>query len=414
MKRAVRLLTKWQNSSFFRKEAIMKSGSNTVILILAFGVFSIINTEMGIIGILPLIADVYNVDISAAGLLVSLFALAVAVSGPILPLIMSRFNRKYVLSAVLAVFFLCNLVAAFVENFEVLLIVRVLPAFLHPVYVSLAFSAASASVSPKDMPKAAAKVMAGVSAGMVLGVPVMSWTAEVFSLQIAILLFAAVNAAALLAVILGIPSMPKTDKMSYDSQLRVLKDTNVLISFSVVVCLNGGIFGVFSYMADYLQSTVHLVPQIVSAVLLVYGIANIAGNLLAGRILTWQPLKLIYIFPIAVSALYIAMYYSSFAVWLTVFLVLVWGVLSGINGNINQYLMTKAAPNVTEFANALFLVAANVGTSIGVFICGAVITHMGVSWILFGGIAFFAASIILIWCRYHHIEQIADGGKIVF
>lgn len=391
----------------------MKAGSNTVIFILTFGVFSIINTEMGVIGLLPLIADAYNVDISAAGLLVSLFALAVAVSGPVLPLIMSGFNRKYVLSAVLAVFFICNLIAAFAQDFTLLLIVRVLPAFLHPVYVSLAFSAAAASVSREDMQKATAKVMAGVSAGMVLGVPVMSRTAEVFSLQSAMLVFAAVNAAAFLAVLLGIPSMPKTSKISYGSQLKVLKDKNVLFSFAAVICLNGGIFGVFSYMADYLQRVIHLAPQIVSIMLLIYGIANIAGNIIAGRLLARRPLKVIYLFPIAVSALYIVMFCSNSAtgLWLTMLFMLVWGILSGINANVNQYLMTSSALNAPDFANALFLVAANVGTSIGSLICGAVITHMGINLILLGGIAFFAGGMFFIRCRYQNSIQITDDEK---
>lgn len=393
----------------------MKAGSNTVIFILTFGVFSIINTEMGVIGLLPLIADAYNVDISAAGLLVSLFALAVAVSGPILPLIMSGFNRKYVLSAVLAVFFICNLIAFFAQDFTLLLIVRVLPAFLHPVYVSLAFSAAAASVSREEMPKAAAKVMAGVSAGMVLGVPVMSWTAEEFSLQSAILVFAAINAAAFMAVLLGIPSMPKASKISYGSQLKVLKDKNVLFSFASVVCLNGGIFGVFSYMADYLQRVVHLDPQIVSVMLLIYGIANIAGNIIAGRLLILRPMKVIYLFPIAVSALYAAMFFSSSTIglWPAVLLVSIWGILSGINANVNQYLMIEAAPSAPDFANALFLVAANVGTGIGALICGAVITHMGINLILVGGIVFFVCGLIFIRCRYQHSIQVTDDEKSI-
>ena len=37
-----------------------------LLLILAFGVFSILNTEMGIIGILPMAAEMYQVDIVQA------------------------------------------------------------------------------------------------------------------------------------------------------------------------------------------------------------------------------------------------------------------------------------------------------------------------------------------------------------
>ena len=93
------------------------------------GVFGILNTEMGFIGILPYIAQRYDVTIVRAGLLISLFALGVAVSGPVMPLIFSRFNRKYVMLFVLGLFTICNTISVFAENFNLLLAVRVISAF---------------------------------------------------------------------------------------------------------------------------------------------------------------------------------------------------------------------------------------------------------------------------------------------
>ena len=92
---------------------------NVLILILAIGTFSILNTEVGIIGILPLIAEKFSVDITQAGLLVSLFALIIAGAGIIMPLLFSGFNRKKVMIAVLTIFSVCNLIAAFALNFAV-------------------------------------------------------------------------------------------------------------------------------------------------------------------------------------------------------------------------------------------------------------------------------------------------------
>ena len=122
------------------------------LLILTIGVFSIINTEMGVIGILPLISSSYGIDIATAGLLVSLFALTVAISGPTLPLLFSRYDRKKIMILVLTIFLVCNIISAFAMSFNVVVIARVLPAFFHPVYVSLAFSVASSSVKPEDIP----------------------------------------------------------------------------------------------------------------------------------------------------------------------------------------------------------------------------------------------------------------------
>jgi len=168
--------------------------NNLLILILTIGVFGILNTEMGIVGILPLIADHFDISISTAGLLVSLFALAVAISGPTMPLLFSGINRKKVMLLVLGVFVLGNIVSIFASNFTILLIARVIPAFLHPVYVSIALTTAAASVSKEEAPKATSKVFMGVTGGMVLGAPVSSFIANTTSLEMAMLFFTIVNA----------------------------------------------------------------------------------------------------------------------------------------------------------------------------------------------------------------------------
>lgn len=85
----------------------------------------------------------------------------------------------------LSVFVIFNLVSVFTTNFTVLLITRAIPAFFHPLYVSIAFSTAASSVSREDAPKAVSKIFAGVSAGMVLGVPVTSYIASEFSFSAA-------------------------------------------------------------------------------------------------------------------------------------------------------------------------------------------------------------------------------------
>ena len=182
--------------------------NKSLIFILTIGVFSIINTEMGVVGILPLVSENYGVTVSAAGLLVSMFALVVAVSGPTMPLLFSGINRKKAMILVLSVFTLCNAVSAFAANFPVVLAARVIPAFFQPVYVSMAMSVAGASVPEKEASKAVSKVMMGVSAGMVLGVPIVSYISNMTSLRVGTLFFAGVNAAALIATIFAVPDLP--------------------------------------------------------------------------------------------------------------------------------------------------------------------------------------------------------------
>jgi predicted MFS family arabinose efflux permease len=228
-------------SKFILKKSIKERGTslrkhnNLLVLILTIGVFGILNTEMGVIGILPDIAEHFHISVSKAGWLVSLFALVVAVSGPTLPLLFSRINRKKVMLLVLGVFVLGNIVSTFTSNFTILLMARIIPAFFHPIYCSLAFSVAAASVRKEEAPKAVAKVFIGVSAGMVIGVPVASFIASAVSLQMALGFFAVVNAITFIATLLFVPSMPVEGRLSYGAQLSVLKKSITWLSIVTVI-----------------------------------------------------------------------------------------------------------------------------------------------------------------------------------
>ncbi|MBU5348467.1 MFS transporter [Paenibacillus lautus] len=373
--------------------------TNLLIFILTFGVFGILNTEMGVIGIMPLIADDFNVSITKAGLIVSLFALAVAISGPTLPLLFSGMNRKKVMLLVLGIFFLGNVVSAITSNFTILLIARVVPAFFHPIYVSLAFTVAAASVSKEDAPKAVSKVFIGVSAGMVLGVPITSVIANATSLGMAMLFFAIVNAVVFIATLLFVPSMPVGEKLSYGAQLSVLKRSITWHSIAAVIFMNGAVFGVYSYLSEYLENITMMSWNTISLMLLIYGGANIVGNILAGKLLTKNAIKSVVIFPFALGAIYLILFFlGRFSVPMYL-IILLWGILAGIGANINQYWITSTAPEAPEFANGIFLTSTNLGTTIGATVCGLFISRLGTQYVVFGGILFLILSSVSIFLR---------------
>lgn len=371
------------------------------VFILTLGVFSIINTEMGVVGILPMISTHYNVSITSAGLLVSLFALAVAISGPTMPLIFSKFNRKTVMVFVLSTFTICNFISAFSTNFTLTLILRILPAFLHPVYVSMAFSVAGSSVNKEEAPKAVSKVMMGVSAGMVLGVPIVSYIANQTSLTIAMIFFGVVNLIALIITILFIPSSPVNQPLSYGEQLSVLKSKKTWISIIGVMLLNGSIFGIYSYLSEYLSQTTHLSANIISIVLFIYGMANILGNSIAGKMLTKTPTKFIYSSFIALFLIYVLQTIFGSMSYLAITITFIWGIMAGCVGNINQYVVTSAIPDAPDFGNGLFLAATNLGTTVGTSICGQTINTIGISSIYVAGFVMLLISLLFITMRFN-------------
>lgn len=377
----------------------MAKQNNLLIFILTIGVFGILNTEMGVIGILPSLAEHFNVSVSKAGLLVSLFALVIAVSGPTMPLLFSGINRKKVMLLVLGVFVVGNIVSIFTTNFSIALIARVIPALFHPIYCSLAFSVAAASVSKEEAPKAVSKVFIGVSAGMVVGVPIASFIASTISLQMAMVFFAVVNAIAFFATLLFVPSMPVTEKLSYGAQLSVLKKFVTWQSIVAVIFLNSAIFGVYSYLAEYLKTVTNMSSNTITIMLFVFGGANIIGNVLAGKLLTKNALSSVVLFPFVLGAVYILLFLFGHLSVPMAIITLFWGILAGVGGNINQYWIMSSAPEAPDFANGLFLTSANLGTTIGAAIGGLFISGLGTEYVVLVGILSLLLGSISIFLR---------------
>lgn len=386
---------------------------NVLILILAIGTFSILNTEVGIIGILPLIAEKFSVDITQAGLLVSLFALIIAGAGIIMPLLFSGFNRKKVMIAVLTIFSVCNLIAAFAPNFAVVLTARLIPAFFHPIYCSLAFVVAASLVDKKNVPQAISKVMMGVSAGIVIGIPVTSFIANTFSYQTAMLFFTLMNIIALVLTLIMIPSMPVKEKISYGSQLSVLKQSITWMSLFTVSAIGASLFAVYAYIAQYLQEISRISGENLSLALFLFGCASILGNFLAGKFLSRNAQKTATLYPVLFYILYMLVFVLGEFSIAMIPVIFFWGMLNGIGNNIQQFWIMSAIPKAPDFANGLFISFGNLGTTIGTFAGGVILADIGTHYIIFGGIFFLVLTWISILMRnVIYMTKIKSGAEV--
>lgn len=388
-----------------QKSKLTLNSGALLVFILTVGVFGIINTEMGVIGILPLIAETFHVTVPEAGWTVSVFALVVALSAPVTPLLFSGINRKKVMLLALGVFTLSNIISMLTSNFTVLLIARALPAFLHPVYVSMAFTVAASSVSKENAPKAVAKVFIGVSAGMVLGVPVTSYIASEVSFTMGMMFFTVVNALVFIATVIFVPSMPVKEKLSYGEQLGVLKKKIAWYSVIAVTLINGALFGFFSYMSDYLKMVTEVSYSVISGMLLIYGLANIVGNVIAGKQLAVNPVRSMVFIPFVLFVSYVGVYFVGEWMMGMAIIILILGILAGYAQNTMQYMITDAAPEAPDFANGLYLLSANLGTTIGAAVCGLFITYFNTRYSVFGSLLFLALGVVFVVLRVRAKES---------
>jgi predicted MFS family arabinose efflux permease len=215
----------------------------------------------------------------------------------------------------------------------------------------------------------------------------------------AMVFFTVVNAAVLVATLLVVPSMPVTESLTYGSQIAVVKKPIMIVSFLTVIFLNGAVFGFYSYMSDFLGTVTQMSPRIISGILLVYGVANMVGNVIAGKLLTKDANKSVIAIPFALIITYLLLFVVGNLTIGTAIIVILIGILCGIMNNINQYIITEAGPEAPDFSNGLFLTAANLGTTFGTAVCGMFLTAINTRYTLFGSIIFLVITAILVIIR---------------
>ena len=376
----------------------MMKNENLIIYIMMLGTFGVLSTEMGVVGILPQIAEYFNVNITQAGLFVSLFALTIAICGIFMPLVFSKFDRKKSFILVLAIFTIFSTIGAFVTDFNIALICRIIPAIFHPIYCGLALTVAAEIVEPEKAQDAVSKVIMGVSAGMIVGVPITTFVATNFGYQYAMIWFSIVTFIALIATIIFFPSLPGKEQ-TYGDQVSVAKRGIFIISTLGVIFLNAGMYTSYSYISEFLNAITNIFGSELSLVLFIYGIASIAGNWIGAKLLNSNVNRTVLSFPIIFSILLLGVFTFGFMKIPTIILIAVWGLLAGIGNDIAQYWMVSAAPQAPEFANGIFLSMGNVGVTIGTTIAGAVVLSMGVQYVMLAAIAVLILDLILLFIR---------------
>ena len=366
---------------------------------LMLGVFALLSMELGMMGVLPIVAEVYNVSVADAGWVVSIFALIVALVAPILPPLLTKYDAKKVLLFCLLVFSVSSFLAAFCTNFIVLLILRAIPAFFHPIFCAFAFSMAADSVPHNESPKAIAKIFIAVSAGMTLGVPLTSFIASNTSLEMSFIFFGALNALSLLATLLFIPNQKQEQKAPQNEQFKVLAKPIVWVSVIVVMLLNGAMFGFYSYMSEFLLNFTQVSFNLISALLLIYGLSNVIGNFIAGKSLVSAPNATLRIVPLSLIVLYNALFFGGGNVWGASVILIILGIFAGIGNNMAQFVVTSPIPEAKELANGLFISAANIGITLGTSLCGLFISLNGSRFVVLAAVCLVILSIIFLMLR---------------
>lgn len=253
------------------------------LLALCFGNFIIGTGTLIVPGMLPQLAEGLGVSLPVAGQLVTAFAAATCIGAPLLAGATSRIDRRVLLIAMQLVFVAGHLGAALLSSFWPMLAVRVLTSVGAALYTAQAASAAALLVPPSERGRAIAFVFLGWSVASVAGVPLGAYVSAVWGWREGFALVAAGAALGAAGVWLFVPRGLHVQPVSSAMWRSILRDPAVLATVGVTALFAGAGFGLFAYIVPAAKSFLGASPEAISGLLVVFGLAGVAGNMLAVR-----------------------------------------------------------------------------------------------------------------------------------
>ncbi|GHD63674.1 MFS transporter [Jeongeupia chitinilytica] len=350
---------------------------------LTISAFAIGTTEFVIVGLIPTIAADLHVSLPSAGLLVSLYALGVAIGAPILTALSGKLPRKTLLLALMALFTVGNLLAWQAPGYESLIVARILTGLAHGVFFSIGSTIATSLVPKEKAASAIAIMFTGLTVALVTGVPLGTFIGQHFGWRETFLAVSLLGVVAIAGIATLLPNTTRnTPPAPVLQQLQVLGQPRLLIAYAMTAVGYGGSFTAFTFLAPILQDVAGFSGNAVSLVMLVYGIAVAFGNLWGGKLADRHgpiaSLKLIFLL-LAVVLLVLTL--TATSKWLIVATILAWGVVAFGNVPALQVYVVKQAehytPHAVDVASGLNIAAFNVGIAIGASVGGLIVQHLG-------------------------------------
>ena len=252
---------------------------------LTISAFAIGTTEFVIVGLVPTIADQLSISLPSAGLLVSIYALGVAVGAPVLTALTGKLPRKQLLIGLMALFTAGNLLAWLSPNYETLVVARLLTGLAHGVFFSIGSTIATSLVPKEKAASAIAIMFGGLTVALVTGVPLGTFIGQHFGWRETFLAVSAIGVIALISSTILIPkNIPTRAVASLKDQLKVMTHPRLLIIYAITALGYGGVFTAFTFLAPMMQNLAGYSPAAVSWILLGYGVSVAIGNIWGGKL----------------------------------------------------------------------------------------------------------------------------------
>jgi DHA1 family purine ribonucleoside efflux pump-like MFS transporter len=371
------------------------------VLSLAMGVFGLVTAEFLPASLLTPIAADLGITNGAAGQTVTATAVIGTFAGIFMPILTRNLDRRLVMWSLTTLLIASSLLAAFATNLPTLLGARLLLGIGIGGFWSMMAAIAMRLVPERLLPRALSIVFTGVSVATVSAAPVGAYLGDLFGWRTVFGIAAGIGALTLLVQVLSLPSLPPQAKPNLRTLVELLRRPSIRLVLATILISISGHFAGFTYVRPYLEQIPALSIEVISLVLLAYGVGGFFGNLVGGAITarSAQASVITGAFTIAVTSFVLVAFGAT--PWIAAIGVAFWGFAFGAIPVGVQTWIVQAAPDQPEGASGLIVAAFQIAIASGAVLGGLLVDSLGPTGVIgYCGIAtLLGAALVLAFNR---------------
>ena len=335
------------------------------LIALALAAFGIGTTEFVIMGLLPEVATDLSVSVPTAGLLITGYALGVAIGAPIMALLTSKLQRRKALLILMGIFILGNLLCALSTGYGLLMAARVVTALCHGAFFGIGSVEAASLAPPNRKASAIAMMFTGLTLANVLGVPFGTLLGQEAGWRMTFFAVSAIGVLAFIALFRFLPKRTEDHDVSIVAELAALRNGRIWLALSITVLFSAAVFTLFTYIAPILQQVTGLTPRGTSYTLLLIGVGLTLGNVVGGRLADWKLVPTIFgVFALLILLQMLFHWTSRDLVGAEITLFL-WGGVFFAGCSAVHYNALKTGADAPNLTSTLSIGAFNTGNALG-------------------------------------------------
>ncbi len=256
-----------------------------VIYMLGVTIFSLVTSEFMVAGMMQPLAAAFNISLTQVGHLISVYAAGMVIGGPILTTVLLKLRapNKKALLWLLTLYGVSQAVAALATTYEVLIIARLVTGVVGSACFGVALAICAEVVAVSLRTRAISIVLGGLMLATVFGVPMATLIEQYVNWRASFFLVVILTMAC--AILIGwlVPTVKDVPMNSVSQELASFKNRDLWAAFTTSALIIGATLAAFSYFAPILTEVTGFTQAAIPWLLVMYGIANVVGNIIVGR-----------------------------------------------------------------------------------------------------------------------------------